>query len=163
MSAIAGIDYDSENVYLVTIDEEDGRWLGVAHYDLAAGPGDSFERTRRLSSLFPRGSAWDDVAALGLEDLRSRQRSQIAAASRVEGALLALLPRSLRIVRLSVNKRRVGWKAMTVGKTNATKDEIRSWALEQGAPVGLRQDFYDAFAIARAARETIDNSGRAAA
>lgn len=156
MSSIGGIDYDSEGVYLVLIGEDDGRWLGQARYDLASGPGDSFERIRRLPALFPGRGTWADqgIVALGLEDLRSRQRSQIAAASRVEGALLALLPRDLDVVRLSVNRRLVGWKALTVGPTNASKDAIRAWALEHGAPAGLRQDFYDAYAIARATRET---------
>lgn len=162
MSAIAGIDYDSEAVFLVAIDEDSGAWLGARVYDLKTGPGDSFDRIRRLSTFFPKRSSWADegVIALGLEDLRSRQRSQIAAASRVEGALLALLPRDLRIVRLSVNRRLIGWKALTVGKTNASKDEIRAWALEQGAPAGLVQDFYDAFAIAYATRETLQPTTR---
>lgn len=162
MSAVAGIDYDSEAVYLVAIDEDSGAWLGGHRYDLAAGPGDSFDRIRRLQTLFPRRSAWetDGVVAVGVEDLRSRQRAQIAAASRVEGALLTLLPRDLRIVRLSVNRRAVGWKALTVGKTNATKDEIRAWALDNGAPAGLEQDFYDAFAIARATRATLETTTR---
>lgn len=163
MSAIAGIDYDSDAVYLAVIDEDDGRLLGIHAYQLDAGPGDSFDRVRRLSTLFPARGAWDEIVALGLEDLRSRQRSQIAAASRVEGALLALLPRELEIVRLSVNRRLVGWKALTVGKTNASKDEIRAWAIEQGASAGLLQDYYDAFAIARATRSTLAARGSRAA
>lgn len=157
-ASIAGIDYDSEAVFLVLIDEDSGDWLGSTAYDLKVGPGDSFQRIRRLQRLFPGPSAWEEnrVVAVGLEDLRSRQRSQIAAASRVEGALLALLPVELSLVRLSVNRRRIGWKALTVGKTNATKDEIQAWAIAEGAPAGLVPDFYDAFAIARAARATLN-------
>lgn len=165
MSTFAGIDYDSEAVFLVLVDETTGGWRGHATYDLTIGPGDSFERARRLSTLFPARGSWDDagVVALGLEDLRSRQRSQIAAASRIEGALLALLPRELELVRLSVNRLLVGWKALTVGKTNASKDEIRAWAIANGAPAGLVQDVYDAFAIARATRETLQARARARA
>lgn len=161
MSAIAGIDYDSEAIYAVLVDEDSGLWLGAKRYLLTVGPGDSFERARRIRDLLPARGAWADagVVAIGLEDLRSRQRSQVAAASRVEGALLATLPRDLELVRMPVNTRRdnarPGWKALTVGKTNASKDEIRAWAIAAGAPAGLEQDFYDAFAIARAARETL--------
>lgn len=165
MSSIAGIDYDSEAVFLVAIDEDSGGWLGARAYDLTVGPGDSFNRIRRLRDLMPdrTAEAWDGVVALGVEDLRSRQRSQIAAASRVEGALLACLPRDLEIVRLSVNRREVGWKAMTVGKTNASKDEIKAWAHANGAPEGLLQDYYDAFAIATATRGTLDKRRQKAA
>lgn len=165
MSSIAGIDYDSEAVYLVLIDEDAGAWLGSQAWALDVGPGGSFERARRLSTIFPARGSWADagVVALGLEDLRSRQRSQVAAASRIEGALLALLPRELELVRLSVNRREVGWKALTVGKTNASKEEIQAWAIAHGAPAGLRQDYYDAFAIARATRSTLAARNRRAA
>lgn len=172
MSQVGGIDYDSEGVYLVLIDEDSGAWLGSHLYDLKLRRkgDDSFDRVRRLQTLLPARRQWADsgVVAIGLEDLRSRQRSQVAAASRVEGALLALLPRELRLVRLSVNAREdnpngPGWKALTVGKTNASKEEIQAWAIGEGAPAGLVQDFYDAFAIARATRETLNRDRPVAA
>lgn len=158
MSSVAAIDYDSEAIYAVLIDEDTGDWLGASRYLLTVGPGDSFERARRIRSLMPAAGAWRDsgVVAIGLELIRSRERNQVAAAARVEGALLACLPRDLPIVRLSVNGReKPGWKLLTVGKTNASKAEIRAWAIAAGAPAGLEQDFYDAFAIARATRETL--------
>jgi hypothetical protein len=164
-SSILGIDYDSEGIFGVVIGEDAGEWRGTIKAPLDCGPGDSFDRARRIRDLMPPRTAYADagVVAIGVEDLRSRQRSQIAAASRVEGGLLQALPRDLEIVRLSVNRREVGWKALTVGKTNASKDEIKAWAIAEGAPAGLEQDFYDAFAIARATRETLSKRRRLAA
>lgn len=165
MSAIAGIDYDSEAVYIVGIDETTGDWLGWSSVDLACGPGDSFERARRVRDLLPARGAWADagVIAIGIEATLSRQRASVAALSRVQGALLACLPRDVRVVPLTVNRRTVGWKALTVGKTNASKAQVKAWALEQGAPVGLVQDFYDAFCIAQATRLTVNHQPKGGA
>jgi Holliday junction resolvasome RuvABC endonuclease subunit len=41
------------------------------------------------------------------------------------------------------------WKLQVIGKGNATKDEIREWALEHGAGSDWVEDSYDAFAIAQ--------------
>lgn len=166
MSLIVGFDYDSTSgVFGVAIDEDTAAWVGTFRADIGWVKGDSFARTRALRDRMPDRGSWRDngVVAFGVEDLRSKQRSSVAALARVEGALLACLPLDIRIVHLSVNRLDVGWKAMTVGKTNASKDEIRAWALRQGAPTGLVQDLYDAFAIARATRETLENAAARAA
>lgn len=157
MSLIVGFDYDStEGVYGAAIDEDEGFWVGSFRADIGWVKGDSFARTRELRGRMPSRGSWKDagVVAFGLEDLRSKQRSSVAALARVEGALLACLPVEIPIVHLSVNRRDVGWKAMTAGKTTASKDEIRAWAEANGAPAGLVQDYLDAYCIARATRET---------
>ncbi len=40
------------------------------------------------------------------------------------------------------------WKKETIGKGNATKEQIKAWALAHGVEDGLKQDFYDAYCIA---------------
>jgi hypothetical protein len=162
MTSIAGIDLDSNAIDVVLIDEDTGAWLGYRRYDLDVGPGGSLERARRVRDVLPVRGAWADagVVAIGLEDTRSKQRLSIAAISRIQGALATCLPRDVELLELSVNRRERGWKALTAGKTNASKDEIRAWAIAAGAPEGLVQDAYDAFAIATATRETLQERAR---
>lgn len=157
MGSIAGVDYDSNGVFVVLVDEDTGAWQGQMQGDLACGPGDALARCRRLRDLVPARGDWADagVVAIGIESTFSRDFRAAVALCRVQGALIACLPRDLPLYLLTANGRRTpGWKLQTVGTTNASKLEVRSWALEHGAPDGLPQDFYDAFAIARATRRT---------
>lgn len=156
MAHFAGIDYDSEAVFVALIDEETGELAGTGTYDLACGPGNSLERARRLRELMPARGSWRDsgVLAIGLESTFSQAFKATAALARVQGAIVACLPRELPLEPLTAGGRKVpGWKLLTVGKTNASKDEVKVWAIRNGAPPGLVQDHYDAFAIARAVRE----------
>lgn len=41
------------------------------------------------------------------------------------------------------------WKRAVIGNGNATKEEIKRWALAHGVKDGLSQDHYDAYAIAK--------------
>lgn len=153
MSAFAGIDYDSEAIFTSIIDEDTG-WL-VAHHksDLACGPGDSFARARRVPDLLPTRSSWEDagVIAIGIEATFSQAFKATVALGRVQGAILACLPRAIPVYAIAANRKAPrGWKALTVGATNATKNDVAAWARTNGAPPGLEQDFYDSFAIARA-------------
>lgn len=151
MSIFVGIDYDSRAVYTVSIDEETGGYAGSHRADLACGPGDSFDRARRVRDLLPVRSRWEDagVVAVGIETTFSFTFNAAVALARVQGAILACFPRDLMVVPLPA-AHRDGWKALTVGKTNASKEDVIAWALGNGAPAGLLPDFYDAFAIARA-------------
>ena len=137
--------------------------MGKAQFDLACGPGDAVARARRLRDLMPSRGSWLDagVVAIGVESTFSRDFRATAALARVQGAILACLPRDVPIHLLTANgKRTPGWKIQTVGTTNASKLEVRGWALDHGAPDGLPQDFYDAFCIARATRrETAAQQG----
>jgi Holliday junction resolvasome RuvABC endonuclease subunit len=157
MGSIAGFDFDSNGIFGVLIDEDTGAWLGKMQADLACGPGDAADRARRVRDLMPARESWVDagVTAIGLESTFSRDFRAATALCRIQGAIIACLPRSLPLHLLTANGRRTpGWKILTVGKTNASKDEVRQWALDlnHGAPPGLPQDLYDAFAIARATR-----------
>ena len=151
--SVAGIDYSSNAIHLVTVDEDTGAPTLWTKRDLAAGPGDSFERCRRVRRLMPTRSAWENegVIALAIEDTFSRDFRAATALGRVQGAILQCLPPDLLVVPLPANyKAPHGWKALTVGKTNATKTAVRRWAEENGLPAGLEQDFCDAFCLARA-------------
>jgi hypothetical protein len=157
MAAIAGIDYSSVAVHAVAIDEDSGAYVGRLVADLECGPGDAFERARRVRYLLPPAGYWrDNYAAIGIEETFSNRVGTAVTLARVQGAVLAVLPREMLIMPLPANYRKPhGWKALTVGKTNASKEEVKAWALEQGMPPGLAQDFYDAYAIARATRELL--------
>jgi Holliday junction resolvasome RuvABC endonuclease subunit len=157
VSAIAGIDLSSVAVHVVAIDEDSGVYVSRLVADLECGPGDAFERARRVRSLFPPPSHWrDNFVAIGIEETFSNRVGTAVTLARVQGAVLACLPREMLVMPLPANYRKPhGWKALTVGKTNASKDEVRDWAIDQGMPPGLAQDFYDAFAIARAVRELL--------
>lgn len=168
MSGFLGIDFDTREIHTVAIDEDDGRPLSFSSYDLAAGPGDSFQRARRVRDLLPARTRWieDGTIAAGLEDVYSRHLSSVVGHKRVEGALLACLPREIPIY----NLRPQTWKidSLGAGHGNDDKDQIRAWAVELYP--GLRfwpQGLIDAFAIATATRATYSRAaerrGRGAA
>jgi hypothetical protein len=152
---VAGFDYDSRGVFCALADLESGAWSGHAQFDLACGPGDAVERCRRVRELMPALTDWAEsgVVAFGIESTFSQGFQVTAALARVQGAVLACLPRQIPCALLTANGReKPGWKLLTVGQTTATKGAVKAWAIDHGAPTGLVQDSYDAFAIARATR-----------
>ena len=164
MSAIAGIDYDSSAIDVVLIDEDSGAWLGWHRYDLACGPGGALDRARRVRDLLPSRSTWaDEVVAIGIEQPFSKITASLAPLLRVQGAILACLPREIRVEPLPPNRKIAGhgWKALTVGKTNATKTDVARWAIANGAPADVPQDAFDAFCIARAMRQILETEATA--
>lgn len=159
MSTVAGIDFDSEAIYIAEVDEDTGAFVAIYRRELYAtngAPDTSFERARRARDAMPARALWHDagIVAVGIEDPFSRHAPAIKAEARVQGAILACLPAELPVYPLQPHTRD-GWKGRTVGKANASKEAIAEWALANGAPPGLRQDFYDAFCIGRATRELL--------
>ena len=154
VSAIAGIDFDSTGVYVVLVDEESGAYLERLAADLAGGTADAFDRARRVRDLLPFRGWWRDTCiAVGIEEPFSNSYRSAAGLARVQGAVLACLPPDLLACPIAPNRKAPdGWKALTVGTTTASKEEVREWAESHGLPVGLEQDFADAFCIARAMR-----------
>lgn len=155
MSAIVGLDYDSNGIFAALIDEDDGAWLGHQQIDLACGPGDAFQRSRRVRDLMPSRRSWEaaGVVAIGIESTFSRDFRAATALARIQGAIVSCLPREIPLYLLTANGRKQpGWKLLTVGQTNASKAHVKTWAINRGAPAGLVQDTYDAFALAHAAR-----------
>lgn len=151
MSLFVGIDYDSNAVYTAAVDEDTGELVEHSKADLACGPGDSFDRARRTRDLLPTRARWQDagVVALGIEQTFSHTFNAAVALARVQGAILACLPRDLMVIPMPA-AHHGGWKELTVGRTNASKADVIAWAIANGAPERLEHDFYDAFAIARA-------------
>lgn len=164
MSSIAGIDYDSNGVFVVEVDEDDGGFIAAwkVHLYVSNGqPDTSFQRARSLADQMPPKARWKDsgVVAIGIEDPYSRFPEAIKAEARIQGAILASLPETAKVWPLKPHTA-TGWKAIVGLKTSATKPEIAAWARANGAPPAIRQDFYDAFGIARAAREIHEKSTR---
>jgi hypothetical protein len=159
MSLIAGFDYDSKAIHVVMLDTD----TNAAHYHcrrINDAHGDSFARARRVRDAMPARAHWSDsgVVLVAIEATLSRQRNAIAALSRVQGAILACLPAGIPVVPIRAQK----WKQLTVGKANASKADVRAWALERlDVADGWSQDAFDAFAIAWAARE-LDTKAAAA-
>lgn len=159
MSSIAGIDFDSHGVFVALIDEDSGAWQGKMQADLDCGPGDALARARRVRDLMPARDGWADagVTAIGLESTFSRDFRAATALCRIQGAIIACLPRDVPLFLLTAGGRRTpGWKLLTVGAadslTTSSKEQVKHWSVDRGAPTGLPQDLYDAFAIARATR-----------
>lgn len=156
---IAGIDYDSERVVIVIVDENTGRYLTEWTCDLACGPGDAFQRARRVRRLMPTRSAFEarGVTSVAIELPFSKYAASLVGHLRVQGAILACLPDDLDVVEL----RPQTWKRTTVGRSNASKADVHAWALEQGCPPAISEHHADAYAIARAHLSALDQ--RAAA
>ena len=153
MSLCAGFDFDSENVWLALIAEDDGAFVETCRFEL--GGGDAFDRARRVRERMPARDRWadDGIVCAGVEMPFMRQRNSVAALMRVQGAILACLPAELLVIPLTPHERApAGWKALIGLPTNASKAAIAVEAVKRGAPVGLRQDLYDAVGIAHAAR-----------
>jgi len=145
---VLGLDYDASNVHLVLVDEDTGAYVDRWKADLACGPGDAFKRSRRVRDLLPGTGLLEQWQVVGaaIELPYSRFAASLVPLMRVQGAIIASLSRSLELVEL----RPQTWKKLTVGQSNADKDAIARWAVEQGCPLRLDQDSYDAYCIGRA-------------
>jgi len=146
---VCGIDFDSFAVHCVLLPlESDAATYQLI--DLDVGPGDALDRCRRCRDLMPARGAWNDtgVVAIALERPMGASRIGVAQQMRVQGAILACLPREPLVTELAPPT----WKLHSVGKGNASKDEVAAWAFERWQTAGVPQDAYDAFCIAWACR-----------
>ena len=150
MSTVLGIDFSSVAVDCVLLDADTDQ--AIHHrVDLAAGPGDAFDRCRRIRDLMPPRTRWLDEGVLmaAIEQPFSRSFKSTAALLRVQGAVIACLPREMPLVPLPA----VQWKQETVGRSNADKDAVRAWVLERWPDAPSSYDACDAYAIAWAVRK----------
>lgn len=170
---ILGLDFDTRAVHAVLLDDDTNaaRYVPLPIADKTS----TFEAARNVRlAMRPLWSEVDplEVTAAGIEKPFSSSRATAYSYGLVTGAILNCLPRGLPVYMLPVNKLADagGWKALTVGKTNASKPEIARWAFAeiQDARGGSLehaswpQDAFDAYCIARAAR-TVDERTSAAA
>lgn len=161
---ILGLDFDTRAVHAVLLDDDTdaARYVPIPIVDKRG----SFEAARNVRAAMREG--WfevDDVWLVGIEDSMYRSPQTVRALARVQGAILASLPRDLCVVPLAQQE----WKRETVGFGNAKKPDVELWALNELLPTiyecGARhwpQDAFDAYAIARAAR-SLNARGIAAA
>ncbi len=162
MSHVLGIDYDvrAKNgaIHCVLVDEDTGR---ADYYPLPI-PGDSFEALCRVRVAFKdapfelRRALYETVVVAAVEEPYSQNRQTLATLSTIKGAVVACLPTTrIHVVSLTAQQ----WKRATVGKSNASKDDVREWAAAEmltpgtwDAPcfAGWPQDAFDSYALARA-------------
>ena len=161
MSYLAGIDFSTRAIDVVLIDENDAeppRW-----HRLILKGADAFERTRELSRplAYHLGLDLDDTLAIGIEDPAGNHG--VRALARVQGAILARLPRDVLVVPLAPSQ----WRKRVGLPGNATKQQVADWAITDAQSLGadwtLRengQDCLDAYGIAVATRLLIQQPDR---
>lgn len=152
---VVGIDYSTKDCHVVQLDA-DGRvaLTQVIKFKGARSPDRLLTVRRELlddevyaSILYPVLDA-DSPVAIGIEDPRAtnpKLRSMIAKLARVQGAIVQTFPVGADVHWLNAKEWRVG-----IGLSgSASKEAVATWAIVEGMPEGIAQDFYDAFAIAR--------------
>ena len=115
-----GCDYSTWAVDLVYLDEDGLQPPLWRRYELEGG--DAFDRARDVRRALPRSFAWDEVVAFGIEDPRGQNAGAIY---RVQGAILACLPRSLLVQPWVPSQ----WRRSVGLPGNASKEQVRAWAL----------------------------------
>lgn len=140
---VAGIDYSTHAVDIVTIDTDTGR-LDWHRYKLG-NTGDAFDRTRTIRQVMPArtSSLWDDILAIAIEDPRGHNAGALY---RAQGAILSCVPPSLLIHPYTPSR----WRHLAGIPGNATKPQIRHRSLQLGAPEWEPQDAHDAHLLATA-------------
>jgi hypothetical protein len=143
---IGGIDLSSFAVDVVLL-EDDTDAATWHRFDLTGRT--PFERARSLRGVFPTRSWWEEqgVWLLGIEDPYSASKGVAKALGMATGAVAALLPRDLTVIQTAPTE----WKRLTVGASNASKDQVARWAACFGFEPG-DLNATDAYAIARAIR-----------
>jgi len=153
---IAGIDYSTQAIDIVLVDVDDGaaRWC---HYDLPQ-VGDAFERTREVAQVLParRSVFWDTTLAIGIEEPMARGPRSVQLIPKlkaIQGAILSCIPRDKAVAPLDARD----WRVKCGLKANASKDDVRHWAVAHIRAVPVQQpirlwaqDAFDAYCIARA-------------
>ncbi|MBA2706356.1 MAG: hypothetical protein H0U59_00945 [Gemmatimonadaceae bacterium] len=153
MMRVAGIDYSSRYIDLVTVPYE-GVGAPVWHRFPLTGK-DAFDRTRSVADALPgRTSAlYEDLIALGIEHPAGKHGT--GALMRIQGAILARLPARLLVEPLPPSK----WRQLVGLKGNATKAEVAASAVvtygSYVAQTKWPQDACDAYCIALATRTLI--------
>ena len=149
--SVAGIDLSTHAIDIVLLDEttDAATWHRV---ELAGH--DAFERARSVRAAMFRGfvpSRWDDVLAIGIE--QPRGRNALVALGRVQGAVLACIPRDKLVQPWNPSE----WRKTVGLPGNATKFQVAEWALDrwEDYPFGVPFDGTDAYCIALATRNLL--------
>jgi hypothetical protein len=179
---VLGIDYDTRAVHCVLLDEDTNaaRYVPVPFVDhrppfrfddarnVRAAVNEAIWKACRKGMRQPLDAdGWDSIHLVGIEKPYAQGRGTAYTYGLITGAILSAIPRGIPVLDMPPNDRLFGWKALSVGRTNATKDEVRYWATRElrGLPADeppsefldaldgtWPQDAFDAYCIARAAR-----------
>jgi Holliday junction resolvasome RuvABC endonuclease subunit len=143
-AVLAGIDVSGSavDVVLIGLDEHPG-WHSFPIESL--GP-TLYDRACNLSPLVTGWIGWAQVDGAFIEEPMAPVLSDaLKGLCYIVGAVSACVQR--RVGHIAALKP-AEWKLQTVGRGNATKAEIRSWALEQGFGEEAPQDAVDAYCVA---------------
>jgi hypothetical protein len=153
---IAGIDYSTKAVDLVTIPHEDA---GAPEWHTFPLQGDdAFDRARDVALEMPgrASSFWDDILAIGIEHPGGKHGT--GHMLRIQGAILSCLPAWVLVEPLPPAK----WRTLVGLPGNASKLNVTLHSLVQGSPWPSSvkadlwpQDAHDAHLIAHATRTLI--------
>lgn len=146
---VAGVDFSSHAVDVVLLDEDGG--LLPAHLRFPfENRRYAFERLLGCREVLPTPGWWADesVYLIALESPKSKGFGAAVDLARVQGAIIATLPRNIITWQLTPNewKREIGFPGV------AKKDAYRAKAIELGAMKNWTEHAIDAFCIAYAAR-----------
>lgn len=151
MSAVLGIDVSTKAIDLVLLDEnsDQATW---DHLELRGAT--AFDRLRDIPLRMPKWGWYEDsnIYLIAIEAPYGRaQAGTLAKLSRVFGAVIACLPRALDPV-WEVPPH--DWRRELGVPGNAPKQACAERCVELGAyPAWADQNAYDAYAVARYARE----------
>lgn len=164
MSYLAGIDFSTRSVDVVTVDEDTGAATWTT-YPLSGA--DAFERTRNVADAIPgRHSVfWDDVVAVAIEEPQGAQKATVAKLKAIQGAVLACLPAQLLVHQLRPSE----WRKAVGLPGNASKADVMRWALQDIVgptvtvlyppyDVEFSQDACDAYCLALAVGTLVETA-----
>ena len=139
---VIGIDFSSKAIDIVTIrfDADEPRWT---HIPITG----SFDGSRAMRDILPPASWWENTLLVAVEKPMSQQRNSISALMRLQGAIVASVPRDIRTWELPPWE----WKKEIGLAGNAKKVDVAVWALDHGADLEWSQDACDALGLATAA------------
>jgi hypothetical protein len=151
MSLVAGIDYSTHAIDVVTIDEDTLKpeWMRFPLGTI----GRAFDRTRFVYASCPSGRFWDDTIAVGIEEPRGQGAGNLY---RVQGAILQCIPPTTLVQPWVPSE----WRKAVGLKGNASKDDVRDHAnrLSFNATYDWPQDGADAYCIARATLQALERT-----
>lgn len=150
MSSFGGIDFSTQAVDLVLVDENTG--AATRHHWPLIGQ-DAFERTRNVADAMPARNAtfWDQVIAVAIEEPQGAQKATVAKLKAIQGAILGRLPSRLLVTPMAPNT----WRKLAGLGGHAPKSDVAVFA---GRALGhyagdarqtmWSQDAYDAWCLA---------------
>lgn len=153
---VVGADLSTFAIDLVRLDYDTDRaeWTRV---DLGGPKTPKLDRIRRVRQVMPRGTWWDDVGLVGIEQPAGHHG--VADIAAIYGSVLQCIPSHLAVF----NLRPAEWRKACGLPGNCSKEAVAAWAHAHRNPVGdprrmgqqfdpWPQDAMDAYAIAYAAR-----------